>query len=430
MIMKENGKTGYSIRSYRVRLYDRHLTWLKCTKTLYNHVSLHFYKVICQRSELLEQSDFQLLRTLEMLCIGTKEMKAKKELPEAPLTDFPKIPLYFRRSAINAAVTMARRNSNNSCSLTGLLESSMPEFPMTLYQGMYREFNDQTIELKLYDGSRWRWVRYPFTGRELPTECHRMSPLLVIEKKQAYLDVPLKFTVSDVRTVKERMKEEEYICAVAFPDYDVTAVAVVLDKEGKEQACSFFRGGKQREYQRQRLLEQLKRSQNSRKKNGENANKALFKKLQKLNSHYAHTISRQILAFCQAQELKVIVVPNYEETIDFTKKQYLKTDSYRWLGRTMIKNLKYKAFQEGIIVTSVKPYQTTKLCSECGEKIRRYNEGHSASETYYGGKLFLCPNGHKGNVAQNSARNIGRLFLGYYQEQTEGRIKTAQEERV
>lgn len=143
---------------------------------------------------------------------------------------------------------------------------------------------------------------------------------------------------------------------------------------------------------------------------------ATYRALRDLNHHYAHNISRQILNFCLEQNIKVIVVPNYETSIDFRDKKYLKTDAYRWLGRSIISNLKYKAFGQGIVVTSVRPYHITDCCSECGAKIRRYNEGHSAGQNYYGGKLFLCPNGHRGNVARNTAINVGKSFLTYYQK--------------
>ena len=111
------------------------------------------------------------------------------------------------------------------------------------------------------------------------------------------------------------------------------------------------------------------------------------------------------------RKIKIIVVPNYEGSIDFRDKRYLKTDGYRWLGRSIIKNLKYKAFVDGIVVTSVRAIHISDCCSECGAKIRKYNEGHKAGQKYYGGKLFVCPNGHKGNTAENTAKNIGKNFL-------------------
>ena len=205
---------------------------------------------------------------------------------------------------------------------------------------------------------------------------------------------------------------------------------MVLDRDGNEQEHCFFRGGKQKEEQRKRILARIRESEQSRgfearkaeqaekpaqqKPEQTKENATLYADLRNLNRHYAHSISRQILNFCLEQNIKVVVVPNYESGIDFRDKKYLKTDAYRWLGRSIIKNLKYKAFSEGIVVTSVRPYHISDCCSICGAKIRKYNEGHTAGHQYYGGKLFLCPNGHSGNTARNTANNVGKSFLAYY----------------
>lgn len=410
----ENKKqSGHTILTYRVRLYDRHFDWLKMTKELYDRVVKHFFFVLSKEEILLEQSDFLLLRALEVKCIGTKEMKAAGIKPEYPLVDFPKVPLYFRRSAINTAIDLARKKA-------GHMEPNM-----VLYKGMYQNFTDTTIELKLYNGEKWVWVTYPFAGREFPEGAERLSPMLVLEKRTAWLEVPVSFPVEDMRTVKERMHTEERICALAFPDNDTLAVAVLLDREGKELDCRFFRGGKAKEEQRRKILSRLHTSEKSRgpKSKTQTAetpteNASLYAELRDLNSYYAHSISREILNYCVEHQIKIIAVPNYEGSINFSDKKYLKTDIYRWLGRSIIKKLKYKAFQKGIIVTSIRPYHISDCCSECGAKIRKYNEGHNAGHNYHGGKLFLCPNSHQGNVAQNTARNVGRVFLTYFEKKS------------
>lgn len=413
METKSKKQTGHSILTYRVRLYDRHFAWLEATKKLYDRVVKHFFDVLSKEEALLEQSDFWLLRALEIKCIGTKEMKAAGVKPEYPLDDFPKVPLYFRRSAINTAIDLARKKA----------ETMNPN--MVLYKGMYQEFNNKTIDLKLFNGEKWVWVTYPFTGREFPEGAERLSPMLVLYKKTAWLDVPVVSPVEDVRTVKERMSTEEHICALSFPDNDALAVAVILDRNGEEKEHRFFRGGKEKEEQRRRILKRIRISEESRgleaRKQGQETlveqpkeNATLYAELRNINKHYAHSISRQILNFCLEQNIKVVVVPNYETGIDFRDKQYLKTDAYRWLGRSIIKNLKYKAFQQGIVVTSIRPYHISDCCSECGAKIRKYNEGHTAGANYFGGKLFVCPNGHGGNVARNTANNVGKNFLTYY----------------
>ena len=421
--MQKDGKksTGHSILRYRVRLYDRHFNWLVNTCRLYEQVAAHFFDVLKQEPELLALSDFLLLRELEKCCIGTKEMKTEGVLPKYPLQNLPKIPLYFRRSAINAAIDLARKGAGTVA----------PH--MVLYKGMYQNFTNQSIELKLFNGEKWVWVTYPFAGRELPPEAEWLSPMLVLERKNAWLEVPVSFEVADVRTVKERMKTEERICAVSFPDNDVLATAVVLSRDGEELEHRFFRGGNRRNDRRRRILGKIKKSEESRGKKAakqkqqeavdgvtgetilpERENAVWYKELEQLNNHYVHLISQRIVEFCLEQQVRVIIVPNYETGIDFRDKRYLKTDAYRWLGRSIIRKLKYKAFKEGIVVTSIRPVHITDCCSECGAGIQRYNEGHSAGKNYYGGKLFVCPNGHKGNVARNSAKNIGRNFLSYY----------------
>ena len=444
----ENSKSGYAIVTYRIRLYDRHFDWMKETKELYVRAVRHFFLVLKKEPALLEHSRFLLLRELETRCIGTKEMKAAGIQPPCPLEGFPKLPLYFRRSAINKAIELARKNAK-------VIEPNI-----VLYKGMYQNFTDKSIEIKLYNGRKWVWVSYPFAGRELPQEVERLSPLLVLEKKDAWLEVPVSFTVEDVRTVRERMETEECICALAFPDNDTLAVAVLLSRDGKKLDSCFFHGGNIKKGQRGRILSRIRASEKSRgiktraaawkEENPEQVvntnakessmeegcqqvqeasqkfiepfkeNSSLYEELHDLNCYYAHTISRRILRYCEKKNIKVIVVPNYEARIDFRDKRYLSTDAYRWLGRSIIKKLKYKAFQHGIIVTSVKPYHVSDCCSECGAKIRKYNEGHAAGENYHGGKLFKCPNGHGGNTAENTAKNIGKMFLSYFPEKSEG----------
>jgi len=415
-IMEQESKqrTGHAIKTYRVRLYDRHFNWIKETKALYLQLVHHFLQVLIQEEGILGQSDYLLLRELETLCIGTKEMKAGGVAPKYPLNDFPKIPLYFRRSAINAAVDLARKGAATT------------EPNMVLYKGMYQDFTDRTISLKLFNGEKWVWVTYPFTGRSFPEDAKQLSPLLVVEKKAAWLEVPMSFEVSDARTVKERMQTEECICAISFPDNDALAVAVILSKDGETLSSHHFKGGKKKEEQRKNILSRLHASEASRGKaagksrnfetDEQKENAHLYKEFGNLNQHYAHEISRRILDYCKKEDIKVIVVPNYETGIDFRDKKYLKTDAYRWIGRAIIKQLKYKAFAEGIVVTSVKPYHISDTCSRCGATIAKYNEGHTAGHKYYGGKLFVCPNGHKGNTAENTAANVGKHFLSYYQE--------------
>lgn len=412
-------KSGYATATYKLRLYDRHHDWLVYTKQLYNQVVRHYYQILTEETELLEQTNFLLLRKLEEMTIGTKEMKARSEEPVKKLAGFPKIPLYFRRAAINTAIGTARIKKVQQ----QFHQEIEYNFSPTFYKGMYREFTDKSVQLKVYNGEKWVWVTFPFAGRSIPKNAQILSPILYLEKRNAYLHVPAVTSVADIRSVKERMKEEKAVCAVSFPDSDTLAVCVIMQTDGSVSKSYFIHGGKMREEQRKAVLKKIKKSKDSRgyetggQTGEERENKALYQKLEQINCHYAHRVSSEILKYCIRNEIKIIVVPNYENNLNFQTKQYLNTDSFHWQGRAIIRKLKQKAFKQGILVTTIRPYHISDSCSECGERIQKYNEGHKAGRNYYGGQLFFCPNGHKGNTALNTAKNIGRKFLQHYQNE-------------
>ena len=146
------------------------------------------------------------------------------------------------------------------------------------------------------------------------------------------------------------------------------------------------------------------KSQKSRKQICVSDNKKIFQKIENLNDYYAHQISRQILEYGKKHQIQVIAVPNYEMGIEFSKRKYFEGNRFDWIGRKIIKYLKYKAFQEGMIVGTVRPYHISDSCAECGSRILKYN----------GGKLYVCSKGHRGNSGLNTARNIGQHFLKNY----------------
>ena len=282
--MLEKG-TGSITVTYQLRLYHRHQDWLIQTKQLYNQVVWHYYQILMKEFVLLENSNFLLLRMLEEKSVGTKEMRERGEEPLWKLMDFPKIPMYFRRAAINTAIGMARSLTRGYAFQAKRIDCS-PIF----YKGMYREFLENSIQLKLYNGKKWVWVTYPYTGRQIPKEGKRLSPVLKVEKKEAYLHVPVELAVEDIRTVKERMEQETLICAVAVPDSDCLAVCALMGIDGLLMDYHFIRGGKAREAQRKKVLKRLEKSRKSRnysskiqKLEGENA--LLYQHLEQINQY-------------------------------------------------------------------------------------------------------------------------------------------------
>lgn len=419
----EQDKVGKITTTYKVRLYDKHLDWLENTKILYNQVLEFYYKILTEHKELLELSNHLLMRELEIMTIGTKEMKAENRETQYTLNGFPKIPLYFRRAIINSAVSLIRsyqksfENWQQSCIGNGPSEAKQFRASPVFYKGMYKDFTEDSISLKLYTGTEWRWVSYHYTGRKWNEKAQLLSPTIKIGQKEAWLHVPVVETVRDIRTIKERMETEEKILAVSFPGNDCMAVCVCMDLSGKVQDSYFIRGGKELRAKKKKICKKIEKVRKSRgdntkykRENGQEKD-SYYQEIEQLNKQMAHLVSRKIVNYALEHRIKVIVVPNYEKEIEFKKMRYLKAVEYDWIGRRIIRFLKYKSFQAEIVMSTIRPYHISDICSECGTPIQKYNEGHKPGKKYYGGKLFICPNGHKGNTAENVARNIGKNFL-------------------
>ena len=109
-----------------------------------------------------------------------------------------KCPLYFRRAAINAAISMYR-------SYVGKLKAwqegpmkkaesparqSVCTCPCSTTKACTKNFDEKSILLKLYTGKAWAWVKHRYTGRPFPENAELMSPTIVIKKQKSHAPHP------------------------------------------------------------------------------------------------------------------------------------------------------------------------------------------------------------------------------------------------
>ncbi|WP_270504849.1 hypothetical protein [Eubacterium limosum] len=459
-------KAGYAITTYKIQLNYKHLDWFKQTQSLFDDVLAFYYKLLEKQPETLELSNQNLLRHLELQTI--KQRDGTK--PEIPLP-FEKIPLYFRRAAINAAISMYRSyvgklkawqesqekevdseklivdslgtesqsdsesnqigdadlHHNYQLSTINYQLKGRPSRPrrlhmsMLYYKGMYKDFADGKIMLKLYTGKAWAWVKQRYTGRPFPENAELMSPTIVIKKKKVMLHIPVKEIVEDGRTAKERVKQQESFVAVALTTSDSLAVCTTIQADGSASHPYFIKGGKELAHRRKQLLGYTKR--------GTVRNDALvvpqehrpnakyYQKITRVTDHYAHEVSRKIVDYALKQGAKLIVMPGYSNSFAKGTLPYLKTNVMDFIGRRIIRYTSYKAWLAGIVVTFNSVGNAKKECYHCGEPIYKYNtEYQPPSQNFYGGKNFRCKEGHKGSTALNTARNIGKSFYGAFYE--------------
>ena len=455
-------KAGYAITTYKIQLNYKHLDWFKQTQSLFDAVLAFYYKLLEKQPEALSLSNQNLLRHLELQTIKQRDGTP----PETPLP-FEKIPLYFRRAAINAAISMYRSytsklrdwedkqmengklkmensgtESQSDSELNQICKADLhhnrplstfnlppesakkgrPSRPKNLhmsmlyYKGMYKDFADGSILLKLYTGKTWAWVKHRYTGRPFPKNAELMSPTVVIKKKKVMLHIPVKEIVEDGRTAKERVKQHESFVAVALTTSDSLAVCTTIQADGSASHPYFIKGGKELAHRRKQLLGYTKRSSAPENVNGR-PNAKYYQKITRVTDHYAHEVSRKIVDYAVRQGAKLIVMPGYSNSFAKGTLPYLKTNVMDFIGRRIIRYTSYKAWQAGIVVTFNSVGNAKRECYHCGSVIYKYNtEYQPPSQNFYGGKNFRCKEGHKGSTALNTARNIGKSFYEAFYE--------------
>lgn len=411
-------KRYYCVTTRRFTLRCGHEDWLRQTQILYNEVLSFYYNLFLRMEEespgrLSGQSAQQVLRELEVCTIvGRDKTPVPWPLP------WEKLPLYFRRAAINGASSVAR-------SYLGRVRSGIPtgkaqhfQKGVTFYKGMYRELTQNRVSLKVFNGNGWSWIACRLSGNKLPLEAEILSPSVTLNAQGASLLVPVREKVVDGRKAQVRMKDKTKICSIQFTNEEAFAVGVVLDEEGNQTGVHFFKGGRSYRHRCRKVLEKIRASESSMGLEGivqipvnqsreetakgviyEKVNKKYWMKLKHISEYYAHGVSREIVEYCVGEQAGILVLPSYDQK--FTK--YVMQKAGNWsplhLSRRIRELIQYKAWKEGIIVLEVNSGGTSSYCAQCGALVKKKEDSYE------------CPNGHRGNRQMNTARNLGRKCL-------------------
>lgn len=401
-------KKGYSITTWRMTLRCGHPGWLAETEKLFRQVCFFYYNLILEEGIADQTGSMQQMqREAERLTIRGRD----KRDPARPLP-FGKVPSYFRRAAINQAIAAVK--SQKARTFAG--KSDTLEAPVTFFKGMYRDLMESSVELKVWDGEAWRWMHCRLKGKAFPAECQLMSPSAVCEYGRWMLHVPVRQETEDARDVKSRMEAGEAICSLQFTNTDAFVVCCVLDEAGTLRKVKFIGGGKEYQHHCRRLEEKVKKSWKSMgygetgPEKGERPegqpNKKYFLHLKHLGEYYGHKVSREIVEFCREQNVKVLVIPEYEE--GYSRMVQVRAGNYSplHLGNRIREYLEYKSWAAGMVILRVSAAGTSGRCSECGRRVKREKSGGGP-----GSELVVCEKGHRKNRFVNAGVNLGRKCL-------------------
>lgn len=380
-------KTGYSIRTWRMRLFCPEPEWLDKTEEYFQNVVEFYYDLLRNHEELWDSSLFDIQRSLEVLTLTGRDGR----VPTNPLP-MGKVPVYLRRAAINKASATVKSAQELQQEFPANIQSKV-----TFFKGMYSDLTDQSIRLKLWNGKKWVWTDCHLKGHPFPENGQLMSPTLVKEGRLYMLNIPVKQENQDARTAKERMAEGTRICSVRFTNTDTFAVCCILDQQGNQLAVHTCRGGDEYRHRCKQLEAKIQKSRpNTDNDNVSAPNRKYYLHLKNLSEHYAHQVSREILNFSKENQAGIIVLPDYDQ--NFTRIAMAKSGNFSplHLSYKIRSNLQYKAWAEGILVLETRTDGLKNKCAICGGKVKRT------------GSQFLCENGHQGNRFLNDARNLGR----------------------
>ena len=268
----------YAITVRRYNILFRHTEWFHQTQNLYNEILLFYYQLYLEIFTDEQPGTQEALRILEKLTIVGRD---KQPVPN-PLP-WKKVPLYFRRAAINTATAAAK-------SYLAREEQEQPTEAftesVTFYKGMYRDFQQNTISLKLWDGEEWQWSRLRLRGNTVPEEGQMMSPALVLKKDHAELHIPWKIPVADGRGARERITAENKICSTIFTGQDAYTVCCILDSSGKRESSFYIKGGREYANASRQIYDRIKRSEDVQGGGGNvKVNYRYWKKLKNLHEH-------------------------------------------------------------------------------------------------------------------------------------------------
>ena len=307
-------KTGYSIKTWRMRLFCPEQDMLAKTEQLYQETVDFYYEILQTRQDIWKENLLSIQRELELLTVSGRDGRVPLYTPP-----HGKLPVYFRRSAMNKAGIAVK-----SAAVVGENQKKEIIFPekidasLTFFKGMYRDISDTSVKLKLWDGKKWKWISSQLEGRPFPVNGTVLSPSLSHNGKLLMLHVPVKQENSDARTAKERVQTGSRICSVQFTNTDIFAMCSIQDVQGKQLAAKACRGGNTYHYRAEQTLKKLEKSQKfTENDNVPHADQKHYMYLKHLNEHFAHKASREIVDFCKEQNADLIVLPVYGK--DFSR---------------------------------------------------------------------------------------------------------------
>ena len=365
----------------------------------------------------LKTSDKSRFRYADKLIHSTSSNTAK--YPDFD-KKFYKLPSFLRFSVINTALGyLSSYHSNlllweNSKQNTKKpsIQYKLNEFPSFYKENMYDEnecFSNNTVKLKLFMNNDWVWVDVKLKPTDVKNILKRCktesisSPTIKKENKKWVL----RFAFTKSVKLNNTKINEQNILAVDL-GINTDATCSIMNKEGTVLERKFINFKSEKDL----LYHTLNKIKKAQKKYGSNNITKLWKIAKFRNDELAKKIAKEIVTLAKKNNCDVIVFEHLD--VKGKKKGSKKEKLQMWKKNTIQKIVENKAHKEGIRISRICAYNTSKLAFDgSGEVLRGKKENLPTYE------LCLFKNNKVYNCDLSASYNIGaRYFLREIQKTT------------
>lgn len=342
-----------------------------------------------------EWKHIKLLDTLkrkqyaENLIHTTKNNKAKYDFD----SKFYKMPSYMRRSVINSALGyLSSYHSNldnwknNGCNgRKPTFQKRLNQFPTFYKDNMYLPLDNDTVKLKVFIDNDWKWltVKLKHTDMQYIHKHLRNTKMSVPTLEKKHHKWFLRFTFEEDVKLKDK---KDTILAVDL-GINTDATCSVMKEDGTILARKFINFASDKDYL-YHTLNKIKKVQN---RYGSQNTKKLWRVARFKNEELARKIAKTITDYAVEQDVDVIVF----EYLDMSgkKKGKKRQKLHMWKKNSIQKYVEHKAHRNGIRVSRICAWGTSRLAYDgSGEVIRGKDGGFDTYELckFSNGKIYNC----------------------------------------
>ena len=381
--------------SYGVEIRKQNICFRK-TMDIYRQAVMYLTEALDMAWEELSliENARRRFNAAEHMVHTTKNNMARFDFDQ----QFPKMPSYLRRSAIQAALGTISSFRSRREPGKPYLPKKTHAMPVFYREVMYREGEkgSDLAYLKLYDGHDWIWreVRLLHTDMEYLRKhwAHEKASAPTLEKKhKKYF---LRFTFEEQVTLPQIPAEQQRICAVDL-GINTDAVCSIMTGDGTVLARRFisFPGDKDR------IGHVLGRIRRKQREHGSSC-RSLWNYAVRLNGGLAKETVGEIVRFAKENQADVIVFEHLEMKgkIRGSKKQRL----HLWRKRDVQRRCEHLAHRNGMRFSRVCAWNTSALAFDGSGKVKRDPDNHS---------LCVFPNGKRCNCDLSASYNIGARYF-------------------